>query len=163
VASLAALGAVAGFVGRAAGASLGRYWQFAAGLLMVAFGLAALRLVPFSLPSLAPRGNALGSGAGGALLYGLGLGGATTACSFGCNPLLPVAIGAAAVQGAPAMGAAMTAAFALGYALPLAAFLVGIGMGLRRLAVVAQGAARGVRVAGGALLVVLGFFLLATV
>lgn len=161
--SLTALGAVAGFVGQIAGASLGRYWRFAAGLMMVLFGLTALGLLQLRIPKLHLTGRAEGRGIGGALVYGLALGGGTTACAFGCNPLLPMAIGAAVLKGATFVGAAMLAVFALGYSLPLALGLIGIGFGIGRLSNIALRVMPVARIGGGALMVIVGFYLVAGV
>lgn len=161
--SLAALGAVAGFVGHAAGAALGKYWRFAAGLMMVLFGVIALGLLEIRIPiprlNLDARANRRGIAS--ALVYGMALGGATTACSFGCNPLLPMAIGAAVLKGATLLGAAMLAIFALGYSLPLAGALVGIGYGVGQLGHMARKVIPVARIGGGAMLIVIGFYLLA--
>jgi len=158
--SLATLGAAAGFVGRVAGASLGKYWRFAAGLMMVAFGLVSVGLLPVNVRRPSLERQARRRGVAGALLYGLALGGATTACSFGCNPLLPMAMGAAVLKGATILGAAILAAFAVGYGLPLAAGLVGIGFGVGQLGRVARLVIPAARVGGGAILLVVGFYLL---
>jgi len=159
--SLAALGAVAGFMGNVAGASLGRYWRVASGLMMVLFGLIAVGLLQLRLPRPNLDNRAMSRGIGGALVYGLALGGATTACSFGCNPLLPMAIGAAVLHGATVLGAAILAAFAVGYSLPLAAGLVGLGFGVGRLGRIAERLMPTARIAGGALMIIVGFYLLA--
>lgn len=159
--SLAALGAVAGFVGQVAGSSLGKYWRFAAGLMMVLFGLVAVGLLEIRIPKWNLDARANRRGTAGALVYGLALGGATTACSFGCNPLLPVAMGAAVLKGATLLGAAMVAVFALGYSLPLAGALVGIGYGVGQLGRMAKKVIPVARIGGGALLISIGFYLLA--
>src|SRR5512138_1778661 len=44
--ALIVLGFVAGFIGQAAQALLGRYWRVLAGLIAVVLGLAALKLLP---------------------------------------------------------------------------------------------------------------------
>ncbi len=160
--ALAALGALAGTVGHVAGAALGKYWKFAAGLLVILFGLAGLGLVPFRLPQIDLGPRAGRHGLVGPILYGLAVGGAATACSAGCNPLLTVVAGAAVLKGATLMGAAIFAVFALGYSLPLAAGLVGIGFGLDRLGNAARGAARAVRIGASILMIAVGFYLLAT-
>jgi cytochrome c-type biogenesis protein len=160
--SLATIGAVASHVGRLAAASLGRYGRVFGGLVMVLFGLAGLRLLHIRIPTLDLRIGAPGRGAGGAMLYGLAVGGATTACSVGCNPLLLLAVGATALQGTPLLGAAILAAFALGYSLPLTAVLLGIGFGLSRLGGAARRLVPALRGCVGLLLIVLGFYLLAT-
>ena len=189
--SLAVVGAVTGFVGQVAGATLGRYWRFVGGLVMVLFGLSTLRLLNVRVPKIgivkrvlgggippaggtfpdggpphyagtAPTGGASPSGgAAGAVVYGLAVGGATTACSVCCNPVLPVAMSAVALKGAPVLGAAMLAVFALGYSLPLAAGVVGLGFGLGRLGAVARRIMPAVRMGFGVLLIGVGFYLLA--
>jgi cytochrome c biogenesis protein CcdA len=158
--SLAVLGAVAGFVGHVAGAALGKYWRFASGLMMVLFGLIAVGLLQLRLPTPTRLGRAPRRGVTGALAYGLALGGATTACSFGCNPLLPMAMGAAVLKGATVLGAAMLAVFAVGYSLPLAAGLVGIGLGVGRLGRITERVMPVARIGGGALMILVGFYLL---
>jgi cytochrome c biogenesis protein CcdA len=162
VLSLAAIGAVTGLVGQAAGASLGRYWQLFAGLVIVLFGLTSLGILRFKTPKVDPGRWGLGSGPAGAIVFGLAVGGATTACSLCCNPLLPLAVGATVVGGAPLMGGLTLAVFALGYSVPLAAGLVGIGFGMARLAGAAQRMTAVVSAVIGILLIALGFFMLAT-
>jgi cytochrome c-type biogenesis protein len=162
VVALGALGAVASFAGQAASQTLGRAWHFAAGLILVLFGLAALRLLPFALPSIDARAWSPRRGAAGAALYGLAVGGATTTCSLSCNPLLPAAVAAAAGQGSALLGASLLAVFALGYSLPLALALVGLGFGLGRLGNKVKRALPTLRVLVGVALIGLGFYLLAT-
>src|ERR1035438_3447155 len=50
--ALIVLGFVAGFVGQAAQALLGRYWKLFAGFMAVVLGLAALKMLPLKLPQL---------------------------------------------------------------------------------------------------------------
>lgn len=184
--SLAVVGAVTGFVGQLAGATLGRYWRFVGGLVMVLFGLSTLRLLNVRVPKIeigkrvsgggvTPAGEgtdsagrtashggmALTGGAASAVVYGLAVGGATTACSVCCSPVLPVAMGAVALKGAPILGAAMLAVFALGFSLPLAAGMVGLGFGLDRLGAAARRIMPVVQVGFGLMLIGVGFYLLA--
>jgi cytochrome c biogenesis protein CcdA len=161
--SLAILGALTGFVSQMASTSLGRYWKLAAGLLMVLFGLNSLGLAPLRLPQFNLGKRAVNRGITGAILYGLAVGGASTACSVGCNPLLGVVVGAAVLQGAALTGSLIFAVFALGFSLPLAAGLVGIGMGIGRLGAATQKALPVLRIAAGILLIGVGFYLLATI
>lgn len=159
--SLAALGAAASFAGHTISAALGRYWHFAGGLVIVLFGLLTMGIVPFRMG--APRFAAptVKRGMTGAMVYGLAVGGATSACAVGCNPLLPVAVGAAILKGASLLGAAMLALFALGYSLPLTAALIGVGFGAEKLAKPAQRFMPAVRGFFGLVLIAAGFYLLA--
>ena len=62
--ALIVLGFVAGFVGQAAQALLGRYWKVFAGLIAIVLGLAALKLLPLKLPQLARKAEARPSSPG---------------------------------------------------------------------------------------------------
>jgi cytochrome c biogenesis protein CcdA len=72
-----------------------------------------------------------------------------------------MAIGAAVLKGATVVGAVMLTVFAIGYSLPLALGLVGIGFGLAGLSRIAARIMPAARITGGALMVVVGFYLLA--
>jgi cytochrome c biogenesis protein CcdA len=161
--SLAVIGALTGLIGQFGSASLGRYWQFAAGLMIVLFGLVSLKLVQIRMPEFTMGRNRFGQGLAGAMLYGLALGGASTACSIGCNPLLPMALGAVAFKSTVLMGAVALTIFALGYSLPLAAGMVGISLGIGRLTGLTARWLAAMRIGGGILLVAVGFYLLATI
>ncbi len=161
--ALSTLGVVVGSAGKLAGASLGSYWKLIAGLIIVMFGLASFDLLPFRLPSFDLGSRLSGQGTGRSMLYGLALGGGATGCSLSCNPVLLVALGFATLHGVSAWGATVFVTFALGYSLPLALGLVGLGLGLGKLTTVAQKLAPVVRVGGGGVLVAVGFYLLATI
>ncbi len=160
--SLAVIGALTGLVGNVGSTSFGRSWQFIAGLLIVLFGLVSLKLLPVRMPKFNIAVRVQGKGLWGAMIYGLVLGGSTTACSVGCNPLLPMAIGAVVLKSTMIMGAVALAVFAIGYSLPLTAGLIGISFGVSQLGQAAQRVVPVIQVAGGVLLVGAGFYLLAT-
>ncbi|MDH3890021.1 MAG: hypothetical protein OEV49_02970 [candidate division Zixibacteria bacterium] len=161
IAALAGLGAITGFVSQTIGTAMGVYWKVFAGLVMIFFGVVSLDLVPFALPSFG-SGVALQSSAGPtkAIVYGLALGGGTTACSVGCNPVLPVVLGVVTLQGQTWWGALLLGAFAIGYSLPLAAGLVGLGYGFGKLTSVLQRFAPAIKYGAGVLLIGVGFYLL---
>jgi cytochrome c biogenesis protein CcdA len=161
--SLTILGALTGLIGSVGSSSLGKYWQFAAGLLIVLFGLMSLQLVKIRAPKLDISAKILERGMIGAMVYGLVLGGATTACTLGCNPLLPMAVGAAVLHSTMFMSALTLTVFALGFSLPLALGLVGIGFGLGRLGAMSQRIMPVVRIGAGVLMIGVGFYLLATI
>lgn len=162
VIALAAMGAVAGFVSRVAGSALGRYWRIFAGAVAILFGLTALKLVPFRLPipAFARKKTTPSAGLFPAAVFGLVVGGSATVCSVGCNPLLAVPLGVAALQGEVLRGAALLGAFALGFTSPLAAIFLGLSITKRALK--AEKAVAVVRIVGGVLLIAVGFYLLAT-
>lgn len=162
VGAFAALGAVSGFVGQVAGASLGLYWKLFAGFISVLFGLATLGLLPFDLAKLGFTGNNWKMQSSGATIYGLAVGGGAATCSIFCNPILPVALAVTTLQGHTLWGAAILAVFSIGYSLPMAGILVGMGLGFRRLTSVVHKINPIIQKAAGGLLIVLGFYLLAT-
>ena len=160
--ALMILGVVAGLVGQAAQAFLGRYWKLFAGVVAVLFGLAALKMLPFKLPSRARQAGAPSASGGkmGAALGGLFLGGGLAACSLPCNPGIFIVIGASVLMGKLFWGMILMAAFAVGFSLPLAAILFGVSLGKASLKV--QKADAAIRVVAGVLLVGAGLYVLAT-
>ena len=165
IVALAVLGAVTGFVSQVAGAALGVYWKFFAGLIMVLFGLAVLDFLPFNLPKLGIAGRTMPrklSGAG-AMIYGFAIGGTTTACSVGCNPALLVALGTVTLQGHTLWGAAILATFAVGYSLPFTGALIGLGLGFGKLTSRTQKITPIINTVAGGVLIAVGFYLLATI
>jgi len=73
-----------------------------------------------------------------------------------------VALAVTTLQGHTLWGAAILAVFSIGYSLPMAGILVGLGLGFQRLTAVVQRINPFVQKAAGVLLIVLGFYLLAT-
>ena len=160
VGAFAALGAVSGFVGQVAGATLGLYWRLFAGFVSVLCGLATLGLLPFDFAKLGFSGKARQVGSSGATIYGLAVGGGAAACSVCCNPILPVALAVTTLQGHVLWGAIILTVFSIGYSLPMAGILVGMGLGFRRLTSIVQRIGLVIQKIAGALLIVLGFYLL---
>ena len=160
--ALLILGFVAGLVGQAAQAFLGRYWKLFAGVVAVLFGLATLKLLPFKLSSGVRKGGESSASGGkmGAVLGGLFLGGGVAACSLPCNPGIFIVIGASVLMGKVLWGMVLMAAFAVGFGLPLAAILFGVSFGKASLKV--QKADTAIRMVAGVLLVGAGLYLLAT-
>ena len=94
-------------------------------------------------------------------MFGLALGGGSTACTMGCcAPLLPVVLGMAVLRGQSGWGALIMTMFAVGYSLPLAAIMLGASLG--RLSGVAQKAAKPIRIVAGVGLIGVGFWQLAS-
>src|SRR5512138_1536557 len=97
--SMALIGALFGYAGKWVSNSLGTYWKIAAGLLAILFGLYTMDFLPFRLPgfSIDPKyaqGNILS-----AALFGLAVGGLTTALNTCCNPVFPVILAASFLKG----------------------------------------------------------------
>ena len=159
--ALIVLGFVAGFVGQAAQALLGRYWKVFAGLIAIVLGLAALKLLPLKLPQFGGKTGArpVGRGVLSVALVGLLMGGGVAACSLPCNPGIFIVLGAAVLQGHALWGMVLMAAFGIGFSLPLSAILLGVSFGKASLK--AQKAEAAIRVVAGVLLVGAGFYLLA--
>jgi cytochrome c biogenesis protein CcdA len=162
VLSLVILGAVAAMVGQVAQGTLGRYWKVFAGFAAILLGLGALNLLPFKLP----QGRATfgvksrSGGAVGALLFGIVGGGAVSVCSLACNPGIFIIIGAAVLQGVTLWMTAVLVAYAIGFALPLGALMLGVSFGAA--AVKFKGLETVVRCVAGVLLVAVGFYFLWT-
>lgn len=160
--AVVALGAVAGFIGKVSGAALGRYWQGIGGLVTVLFGLFVLDWVPLQLPKVSPPYRALPKDMLGAAFFGLVVGGASTACTATCNPLILLPLGLAALQGKMLWGAVLLGAFALGYSLPFAALLMGLRTGLGKMTMLSARVSALVRTVAGFVLLGVGFYMLLT-
>ena len=158
--ALVILGSVAGFVGQVAQDALGKYWKVFAGLIAILVGLAALRLLPFKLPTKTANTGARPKGLVGAAAFGLVMGGGVSVASLACNPGIFIVLGVAVLQGYTMWGMGIMAAYAVGFSLPLAAIMLGVSLG--KSAVKAKKAETAMRVAGGILLIIAGFYLLAT-
>jgi len=158
--ALTILGALTGLISQTVGTTFGVYWKLFAGLLLVFFGLATLGFLPFRLPKFSPATGVNPGGTVKAMIYGFALGGGVTACSVCCNPALFVVLGMATLKGQIAWGAAVLAAFAAGYSLPVGAAVVGLGFGLGKLASLTRKFASAIRLVAGILLIGVGFYLL---
>lgn len=160
--ALIILGFVAGLIGQAAQAFLGRYWKLFAGVVAVLFGLATLKLLPISLPKrVAKDGSSSASGGRmGAVLGGLFLGGGVAAVSLPCNPGIYIVIGASILMGRILWGMILMAAFGVGFSLPLTAILFGVSFGKASLKM--QKADSAIRAIAGVLLTCAGLYLLAS-
>src|ERR1017187_2139459 len=160
--ALIVLGFVAGFVGQAAQALLGRYWKLFAGVIAVVLGLAALKFLPLKLPQLVRKTETQSAVHGmlGTVVVGLLMGGGVAAASLPCNPGIFIVIGASILMGHILWGMVLMAAFGVGFSLPLGAILFGVAFGKASLK--AQKAEAAIQAIAGVLLVGAGFYLLAT-
>lgn len=160
VLSLMIVGGVAGFVGQIAQISLGRYWKVFAGIVAIFFGLATLKLLPFDLSIGKVDSTRTIQGTIGIALAGLVLGGIVVVSSLPCNPGIFIVIGAAILQGAVLWAVLLLAMFAIGFAIPLGAVMLGVSLGKFSLA--AKGADTVTRWIAGAVMIAAGFYFLVT-
>lgn len=160
--ALIVLGFVAGVVGQAAQALLGKYWKIFAGAIAVLLGLAALKLLPVKMPHFTQKTETRSTVRGmlGTVIVGLLMGGGVAASSLPCNPGIFIVIGASVLMGHILWGMVLMAAFGVGFSLPLGAILFGVAFG--KAAIKAQKAEVVIRNVAGVLLVCAGFYLLAT-
>ncbi|MHC4260458.1 MAG: cytochrome c biogenesis CcdA family protein, partial [Planctomycetota bacterium] len=125
--ALVILGSVAGFIGEIAQPTLGKYWKVFAGVIAISVGLAALKLLPFNLPQIIPsQDKSRPKGLFGAAMFGLVVGGGVGVCSLPCNPGILIVLGVAVLQGYTLWGMGIMGAYAIGFALPLAAIMLGV-------------------------------------
>jgi cytochrome c biogenesis protein CcdA len=160
--SMSLIGALFGFAGKWISDSLGSYWKIAAGLIAIVFGLYSMDFVPFKLPSLKITNANSNQNIFTAILFGLSVGGLSAACNSCCNPFFPVILAASFVKGSAVWGFMMLIFFALGFGLPLAAMIFGIGLGLGKIAKTLSVVVSIAKYLGGIALVALGFYLLIT-
>ncbi len=158
--ALVILGSVAGMVGQAAQNVMGKYWKVFAGLIAIFVGLGALKLLPFKLPTKTVIENSRPQGLLGAAVFGLIMGGGVCVASLACNPGIFIILGVAVLQGHTLWGMLIMVAYAVGFSLPLTAIVLGVSFG--KAAIKAQKTEKAIRTAGGVLLLVAGFYFLAT-
>jgi len=162
VVSMAVIGALFGYAGQCISTSFGNYWKIAAGLIAILFGLYSMDLVPVKLPGLSVKPGASSQNIFSAILFGLAIGGLSSALNSCCNPLFPVILAASFVKSSALWGLMMLTSFALGYGLPLTAMMVGLGLGLGKVSKTLTIVGTVVKYLGGISLVVLGFYFLLT-
>jgi cytochrome c biogenesis protein CcdA len=160
--SMATIGALFGYASSLISNSFGNYWKIAAGLIAILFGLYSMNLLPFKLPGLSIKKDHANQGIIAAILFGLAIGGLSTALNSCCNPIFPVILAASFVKGSAIWGLMMLSAFACGYGLPLAAAIVGFGLGLGKIPKTLSVVGTVVTYIGGITLLALGFYLLIT-
>jgi cytochrome c biogenesis protein CcdA len=158
--ALVILGIVAGFIGQVAQDTMGKYWKVFAGLIAIFVGLAALKLLPFKLPTKTAGAGSQPKGLLGTAAFGLVMGGGVSVASMACNPGIFIVLGVAVLQGYTAWSMGIMAAYAVGFSLPLGLIMLGASFG--KSAIKAKKAETGIRIAAGALLILAGFYFLAT-
>jgi len=161
--AMATIGALFGYASHLISNSFGNYWKIAAGLIAIYFGLYSMNLLPFSLPSFSIPKNQNRQGIFSAIIFGLAIGGLSAALNSCCNPIFPVILAASFVKGSALWGLIMLTAFACGYGLPLAAAIVGFGLGLGKISKTLSIVGTVVTYIGGITLLALGFYLLITI
>ena len=159
--ALIILGAVAGFVGQVAQDLMGKYLEVFAGLIAIFVGLAALKLLPFKLPTRTTAAGSRPKGLLGAAAFGLVMGGGVCVTSLPCNPGIFIVLGVAVLQGYALWGMCIMAAYAVGFSLPLALIMLGASFG--KSAIKAKRTETTIRIIAGTLLIIEGFYLLGTI
>ncbi len=162
IVSMALIGTLFGYAGQWISSSFGNWWKIAAGLISIFFGLYSMDLLPFKMPGISVKQGKPGQTAFSAILFGLAIGGLSSALNSCCNPLFPVILAASFVKGSPIWGLMMLTTFSFGYGLPLAAMMVGLGLGVSKISKTLSVVGTVVKYAGGIALVVLGFYFLLT-
>jgi cytochrome c biogenesis protein CcdA len=163
VISMALMGALFGYAGRLMGETPGNWWKIVTGIICIVFGLWAMDFLPFRIPSIRIGKKNPKPGILPAIIFGLTVGGISTAFNSCCNPVFPVILAASFIKGSSFWGLLMLTVFALGYALPLALGFTGIRWGLGKLAGPAGKFSKIIPYVGGTILVVMGFYFLLTI
>jgi cytochrome c biogenesis protein CcdA len=88
------------------------------------------------------------------------MGGGVSVASLACNPGIFIVLGVAVLQGYTLWGMCIMAAYAVGFSLPLALIMLGVSFG--KSAIKAKRTETAIRIIAGALLILAGFYFLAT-
>jgi cytochrome c-type biogenesis protein len=141
---------------------LGFYFKKVLGFGAIFIGLSALDLLPLRLPNFKIATEKLPSGTLGALFLGATVGLATAGCAAACSPLqLPIVLSLAALRGKVLEGTVILIIFAIGFVAPLVAVMLGLGMG--KATTFMEKMDKPLRIISGALLLLIGFWLLSQV
>jgi len=159
VLSLSILGWLIGFAVDITAVKSAFYGTIFVGFTAILFGIIALDLLPFRIPKIQIVNGRRLRGAIGAAFFGFAVGGGSIACTLACcGPLLPIILGLTALKGQGAWGALIMTMFAIGYSLPLAAAMLGIGFGMTTR--IAKKVIVPIRFSAGIVLIGAGFWLL---
>jgi len=161
--SMAIIGGIIGYASNLISNSFGVYWKIFAGFVMIFFGLYSLDLLPFKIPSISINTKNKNGSVASAMIFGLTVGGLATAFNTCCNPVFPIVLAATFVKGNVLWGILLLLAFALGYGLPLAAGMIGIGLGFGKISKTTTIIGKVIKYAGGIALLVIGFYFLFTI
>ena len=163
IVSMAVIGTLFGYAGALISSSFGNWWKIAAGLIAIFFGLYSMDFLPFSMPGISIKPDESRQTVFSGILFGLAIGGLSSALNSCCNPLFPVILAASLVKGSAIWGLMMLTSFSLGYGLPLAAMMVGLSIGVGKISKTLAIVGTVVKYAGGIALVLLGFYFLFTI
>ena len=161
IAATVILGAIAGLIGDIARVTLGRYWKLIAGFIIIFFGLAVMKVLPFELPKRKKKiTDADPKGFLSAAFFGFLVGGAIGFCSLPCNPGIFVILGFTVAVGYTPWTFVILITYAIGFSLPLAALMLSVSLG--KSIFVSDKTKKIFRNLAGALLIIAGFYLLST-
>lgn len=161
--AMAVIGGILGYAGGVFSSTFGNYWKIAAGLICIFFGLYSMDFLPFKMSSIRINTENRKTGIISAIVFGLTVGGLSSALNSCCNPLFPIVLAASFVKGSFFWGMIMLSVFALGYAAPLSLAIVGVRIGLGKLSSKVTMLVNVIKYAGGILLILMGFYFLITI
>ncbi len=161
--SMALMGALFGYAGKMMGEATGSWGKIISGLLCILFGLLSMDFLPFKIPAPKFGNNSARQGMVPAIIFGLTVGGISTAFNSCCNPVFPVILAASFIKGSTLWGLLLLTVFAIGYSLPLAAGFAGLRWGLGMVTNSVGKVSRYIPYAGGTVLIIMGFYFLITV
>ena len=160
IVSLMIIGGVAGFIGKVANISLGRYWKIFAGVVLIFLGLAALNILLFKLSFKKFENIKKQLGTSGVMVTGLILGGLISTTALCCIPAIFVVMGVAIIQKHIFHAVLLLLMFAIGFSLPLGAIVFGVSISKTHF--LPNRAEKIVRWMAGGILLVTGFYFLIT-
>jgi cytochrome c-type biogenesis protein len=163
VISMTAVGCIIGYAGEMVSNSLGNYWKIGAGIISIFFGLYTINLLPFKIPALSLKPTRGNGSIGGAMVFGLLIGGGNALCGLCCSPLFPVVMAASFVNGSMTWGILMLFLYSLGYGFVLSAAMLGVGLGLGKISKSITNFATVLKYLAGVSLILLGFYFLLTI
>jgi cytochrome c-type biogenesis protein len=154
--TIIAIGCIFVFAGQTVQKISGDYWKIIVGAAAILFGIGALELFPFKIPSLNifPNKNIF-SGIT-PWIAGLIFGGAITISSLPCNPGIYIILGTAVIQKHVMWAVLSLTCYAIGFSLPLSLVVFGLSAGKNLISI--QNTERIIRIIGGIMLIAVGVY-----
>jgi cytochrome c-type biogenesis protein len=154
--TILAIGCLFIFAGQTVQKISGDHWKIIVGSASILFGIGALELFPFKVPSLAIFSKNAIADSIAPWVAGLILGGAVTISSLPCNPGIYIILGAAVIQEHVVWAFLSLTGYAIGFSIPLSLIVFGLSAGKNLVRI--KSAEKIVRITGGILLIAVGIY-----
>jgi len=160
--SMTLIGGIIGFTGELLNQSLGIYWKVAAGIILILFGLNTLDLLPFKFNNFNLNLQKESYDIRTSFLFGMSIGGLGLINTSCCSPIFPIILGVSFVKSSFIWGLIIVFFYALGYGITISIISIFIAMGVSKVSTKLTRLGSLLKYCLGALMLIVGFYLLWT-